>query len=155
MSDDKTYLKIEIPEEEETVLQPEQPQPSASDKIKDSAKTTAKNTGKVVATTAVTAWKSDTRKKITAPVRRGITAVTVKTGRAIQDQISKVVEKKLQEEREAMQTRIKETDWAAEAKKGTAKGINWLSEKSNNLSNRVAPENKDTTTEDQVTRSED
>lgn len=140
MSDDKTYLKIEIPIEEETVLQPEQPQPSTSDAIKDTAKTTAKNTGKVVANTAVTAWQSDTRKKVTAPVRRGITAVTVKTGRAIQDQISKVVEKKLQEEREAMQTRIKETDWTAEAKKGTVKGISWLSEKAGNLSERVAPE---------------
>lgn len=139
MSDEKTYLKIEIPEEE-TVHKPEQPEPKVT--VKDTAKVTALNTGKAVASTAATAWKSDTRKKVTGPVRRGITAVTVKTGLAIQNQISKVVEKKMQEEKEAMQTRIQETDWTAEAKKGTAKGINWLSEKANNLSERVAPEDK-------------
>ena len=138
MSDDKTYLKIEIPAEEEIIHKPETSEPKV--KVKETAKTTALNTGKAVASTAATAWKSDTRKKVTAPIRRGITAVTVKTGQAIQGQISKVVEKKVQEEKEAMQTRIKETDWTAEAKKGTVKGINWLSQKANNLSERVAPD---------------
>ena len=138
MSDDKTYLKIEVPAEEESVHKPETSEPKV--KVKETAKTTALNTGKAVASTAATAWKSDTRKKVTAPIRRGVTAVTVKTGQAIQGHISKVVEKKMQEEKEAMQTRIKETDWAAEAKKGTAKGINWLSQKASNLSERVAPD---------------
>ncbi len=138
MSEEKTYLKIEVPIEDETVYKPENSEPKV--RVKDTAKTTALNTGKAVASTAASAWKSDTRKKITAPIRRGVTAVTVKTGQAIQGQISKVVEQKMQEEKEAMQTRIKETDWAAEAKKGTVKGINWLSQKANNLSERVAPD---------------
>ena len=138
MSDEKTYLKIEIPEEEEAVYKPENSETKV--RVKETAKTTALNTGKAVASTAATAWKSDTRKKVTAPIRRGVTAVTIKTGQAIQGQISKVVERKMQEEKEAMQTRIKETDWTAEAKKGTAKGINWLSQKANNLSERVGPD---------------
>lgn len=140
MSEEKTYLKIEVPVEDETVYKPKNSEPKV--RVKDTAKTTALNTGKAVASTAASAWKSDTRKKITAPIRRGVTAVTVKTGQAIQGQISKVVEQKMQEEKEAMQTRIKETDWAAEAKKGTVKGISWLSQKANDLSERVTPEQK-------------
>jgi hypothetical protein len=125
----ETHLKIEIPLEDETIYKPEK----SSSTVKDSAK----QTGKTVANTAVSAWQSDSRKKITGPVRRGFTAVTVKTGLAIQRQISNVVEKKLHEERMAMQTRLQETDWTAEAKKGTAKSINWLSQKANNLSERI------------------
>ena len=127
---EETHLKIEVPMEDETVYKPEKPQ--------STVKGAAKQTGKTVATTAVSAWKSDTRKKVTGPIRKGITAITVKTGLVIQRQVSKVVEQKLQEEREAMQTRLKETDWKAEAKKGTAKSINWLSEKTGNLAERVS-----------------
>ena len=126
---EETRLKIEVPMEDETVYKPEKPTTTAKD--------AAKQTGKTVATTAVSAWQSDTRKKVTKPIRRGITAVTVKTGLAIQHQISQVVEKKLQEEKQAVQTRIQETDWTAEAKKGTAKGFNWLSQKANALSDRL------------------
>ncbi len=128
----ETHLKIEVPLEDETVYKTEAP--------KVTAKGRAKQTGKKVSRTAVSVWKSDGRKKVTGPVRRGITAVTVKTGLAIQGQLSKVVEKKVQQEREAMQTRLQETDWRAEAKKGTAKGFNWLSQKAGTLSKRVAPD---------------
>ena len=127
---EETHLKIEVPMEDETVYKPEKPKPTAKD--------VAKQTGKTVATTAASAWQSDARKKVTGPIRKGITAVTVKTGLVIQRQISKVVEQKLQEERAAMQKRLQETDWKAEAKKGTAKSFNWLSEKTNNLSERIS-----------------
>ena len=129
---EETHLKIEVPMEDETVYKPEKPKATAKD--------AAKQTGKAVATTAVSAWQSDTRKKVTGPIRKGITAVTVKTGLAIQRQISKVVEQKLEEERVAMQKRIQETDWKVEAKKGTAKSFNWLSEKTNSLAERVTPD---------------
>ena len=129
---EETHLKIEIPLEDETVYKPEQ----SSSTVKD----VAKQSGKTVANTAVSAWQSDSRKKVTGPVRRGFTAVTVKTGLAIQHQVSKVVEKKMKEERAAMQTRLQETDWTAEAKKGTAKGFNWLSQKAQNLSERIKRE---------------
>lgn len=129
---EETRLKIEVPMEDETVYKPEKPQPTVKD--------AAKQTGKTVATTAVSAWQSDARKKVTGPIRKGITAVTVKTGLVIQRQVSKVVEQKLQEERAAMQKRIQETDWKEEAKKGTAKSINWLSEKTSNLAERVTPD---------------
>lgn len=129
---EETRLKIEVPLEDETVYKPEKPKPTAKD--------VAKQTGKAVGTTAVSAWQSDTRKKVTKPIRRGITAVTVKTGLVIQRQVSKVVEQKLAEERAAMQKRIQETDWKTEAKKGTAKSFSWLSEKTSSLAERVTPD---------------
>ena len=64
MSDEPNYLKIEIPEEEETPFVPEQPQPTAVDAVKTQTVGAAKQV-----------WDSELRKKATQGMKRGATAV--------------------------------------------------------------------------------
>ncbi len=132
MSEEKDYLKIEIPVEEETPFVPEQPKQTTADAVKAQAATVAKQ-----------AWDSDIRKKATKGMKRGATAVAgtvaAKSQQVVQDRMVKAAEEQARQQTAAIKTKIKETDWQHEAKQGTAKGLRWLSAQFAKLAERFTP----------------
>jgi hypothetical protein len=143
MQEEREYLKIEIPVEDETPFVPEQAETSHVKERAGRLAESAGNAGKQVADTAVTtakkAWQSDARKKVTGEVKRGASTVAGKTARVVQDKMVKTAETQAKAQYEAMQTRIQETDWKHEAQTGTARGLKWLSLKLSELAERFTP----------------
>jgi len=151
MQDERDYLKIEIPDEEDAPFVPEQ---STKSRVKERAGAagqqiadTAGNAGRKVAGTAVStakkAWQSDARKKVTGEVKRGAATVAGKTAAAVQDKMVKTAEAQAKAQYEAMQTRIRETDWKHEAQTGTARGLRWLSQQIAKLAERFTPQDEE------------
>jgi len=151
MHDERDYLKIEIPEEEEAPFVPEQ---STKSRVKERAGAagrqiadTAGNTGRQVAGTAVStakkAWKSDARKKVTHEVKRGASTVASKTASVVQDKMVKTAEAQAKAQYEAMQTRIRKTDWKHEAQSGAVRGLRWLSQKFEQLAERFTQQDEE------------
>lgn len=128
MSDEPNYLKIEIPEEEETPFVPEQPQPTTVDAVKTQAAGAAKQV-----------WDSEIRKKATRGMKRGATAVAAKGQQVVQERMVKTAEQQARQQTEALKTKIRETDWQHEAKQGTANGLRWLSAQLGKLAERFTP----------------
>lgn len=131
MSEEKTYLKVDIPVEEETPFVPEQPQPTAVDAVKAQAATVAKQ-----------AWDSDLRKKATRGMKRGAATVAAKGQQVVQDRMVKAAEEQARQQTAAIKTKIKETDWQHEAKQGTANGLRWLSAQLSKLAERFTPKDE-------------
>ena len=128
MSEEKTYLKVEIPVEEETPFVPEQPKETAVDAVKSQASKAAKQ-----------AWDSELRKKATRGMKKGATAVAAKSQQVVQERMVKAAEEQARQQTEAIKTKIRETDWQYEAKQGTAKGLRWLSAQLSKLAKRFTP----------------
>ncbi|MCP4419346.1 MAG: hypothetical protein GY805_22250, partial [Chloroflexi bacterium] len=105
MNDEQTHLKIEIPVEDETPFVPEQPKQTAVDSVKSHASVAAKK-----------AWNSELRKKATGGMKRGVTAVAVKSQKVVQERMVKTAEEKARQQTEALKTKLRETDWQHEAK---------------------------------------
>ena len=129
MSEEKTYLKVEIPVEDETPFVPEQPKETAVDAVKSQASKAAKQ-----------AWDSDLRKKATRGMKKGATAVAAKSQQVVQERMVKAAEEQARQQTEAIKTKIRETDWQYEAKQGTAKGLRWLSAQLSKLAERFTPQ---------------
>ncbi len=83
------------------------------------------------------AWRSEARKKVTRGVRKGAAAVAAKGGQAAQAAVVQRAEDQARQRVERAKTRIRETDWKAEAKTGTGRGLRWLSQKLARLAERV------------------
>jgi hypothetical protein len=136
MSEEKDYLKIEIPVEDEPPFVPEQPQPTA-------VRTSAKAVKTQAANVAKQAWDSDLRKKATRGMKRGAAAVAVtvaaKSQKVVQEHVVKTAEQQARQQTEALKTKIRETDWQHEAKQGTANGLRWLSVQLSKLAERFIP----------------
>ena len=128
MSEEKTYLKVEIPVEEETPFVPEQPKETAVDAVKSQASKAAKQ-----------AWDSELRKKATRGMKKGATAVAAKSQQVVQERMVKAAEEQARQQTAAIKTKIRETDWQYEAKQGTAKGLRWLSAQLSKLAERFTP----------------
>ncbi len=126
MNDKQTHLKIEIPMEDEAPFVPEQSQTAAS-AVKSQASKAAKR-----------AWNSNLRKKATGGMKRGVTAVAVKSQKAVQERMVKTAEEQARQRTEALKTKLRETDWQQEAKQGTASGLRWLSAKLAQLAARFS-----------------
>lgn len=140
MTQEKEILKIEIPVEEETPFVPE------AGRVRPNVKEKAAQAGKaVVKTTAVAtkkAWNSEPRRKATLGIAKGATAVASKTGRFVSEKVAQSAEKQARERTTAVQTRLRETDWRAETKRGTARSLRWLSDKLAGLAARVSGPSK-------------
>ena len=125
-------IKIEISEEEA---------PFMPESRRLNVKTKATQAGKIIASqTAQTArkvWNSTPRRKVTRGVAKGATAVAGKSSRFISEKIAQTAERRAREGVTAVQTRLRETDWKAEAKGGTANGLRWLSERLARLAARI------------------
>lgn len=133
MTQEQDILKIEIPVEEETPFVPEQPRPGVKAKVADVGKTAVSATAR----TAKRAWDSEPRRKVTQGVVRGTTKAAGKTSKFVSEKVAQAAEKQARERVTAVQTRLKETDWKAEAKSGTARSLQWLSNRLARLAARI------------------
>lgn len=128
MNDEQTHLKIEIPVEDDSPFVPEQSR-TAVDAIKSQAASTAKR-----------AWNSNLRKKATRGMKRGVTAVAVtaaaKSQKVVQERMVKTAEERARQQADAFKTKLRETDWQQEARRGSANGLRWLSAKLAKLAER-------------------
>ena len=74
---------------------------------------------------------------MTRGVARGTAKVAGKTSRFVSEKVAQAAERQARERVTAVQTRLQETDWKAEAKKGTAQGLHWLSERLSRLATKI------------------
>lgn len=134
MTQEQEPIKIIIPVEEETPLVPERTGPDVKGTVTRAGKTAVKTTVGAVKK----AWQSEPRRKVTGSVMRGAAAVASKSGRFVGDKVAQAAEKQARERVMAVQTRLKETDWKQEAKRSTAGGLRWLSQKLARLAQKFA-----------------
>ena len=140
MTQEKEILIIEIPVEEETPFVPERRRPDVKAKAVKVGRTAVSATAR----TAQKAWNSEPRRKVTRGVARGTAKAAGKTSKFVSDKVAQAAERQARERVTAVQTRIKETDWKAEAKSGTASSLNWLSDRLARLAAKInAPRPKD------------
>lgn len=140
MTQEQEILKIEIPVEEETPFIPERPRSDVKAKAVAAGKTAVSATAR----TAQKAWDSEPRRKVTRGVARGTARAAGKTSKFVSEKVVQAAERQARERATAVQTRIQETDWKAEAKNGTVRSLNWLSERLSRLVAKInAPRPKD------------
>ena len=101
-----------------------------------------KEIGQKVAQTAVSTgkkvWQSDARKKVTQTLGKGASKVAAKSSQMVQERVVKAAEEQAKAQLEATKERIRQTDWQAEAKKGVAATLRWLSKQLKTLSEKSA-----------------
>ncbi len=140
MTQEQEILKIEIPVEEEVPFVPERPRPDVKAKAVEAGKTAVSTTAR----TAQKVWDSEPRRKVTRSVARGTAKAAGKTSKFVSEKVAQAAERQARERATAVQTRIRETDWKAEAKSGTARSLNWLSQRLSRLAAKInAPRPKD------------
>ncbi|MCB9445876.1 MAG: hypothetical protein H6669_16740 [Ardenticatenaceae bacterium] len=133
MTQEPEILKIEIPVEEETPFVPESARPDVKAKMAAAGKTavsTATQTTKKV-------WNSGPRRKVTRGISRGAAQAASKTGKFVSEKVAKAAERQAREQVTAVQTRLQETDWKAQAKSGTARGLHWISDRLARLAAKI------------------
>ncbi|MCP4360840.1 MAG: hypothetical protein GY796_22765 [Chloroflexi bacterium] len=137
MNEEPEILKIEIPVEEEDVAGPptksQSDTVSAADKVKSGARQTTQKM-----------WQSDARKKATDGVKKGVkvgvTAVAAKSAELMHEHMVKAADRQARQQAANLETRLKETDWKAEAGKGVSAGLSWASQKAGQLAERLKSE---------------
>ena len=138
MIQEQEPIKIEIPVEEETPFVPEHEGRGSNAKAK--AAQVGKSVASTTARTVRKAWDSESRRKVTRGVAQGATTVASKGGRFVSEKVAQAAERQAREQVTAVQTRVKETDWKAEAKNGTAQSLRWLSHRLSCLAARLTGE---------------
>ncbi len=141
---DEIPIKIIVPPEtdaevipvlEEAPLLAERPSRSTGAQVKQ----TAVAAGQQVANAAQKAWRTEARRKVTRGLKRGTTAAAAKGSKLVQDKVVAAAERQAREQAAAVQTRLKEMDWKAEAQTGAAKTLRWLSARLSSLAARLTP----------------
>ena len=126
-------IKIVIEEDETAPFVPEDTGRNVKARVGEAGKQAAT----VAGSAAKKAWRSNARKKVTRGMKRGATAVAAKGGQAVQTAVVQRAEDQARQRVERAKTRIRETDWKAEAKTGAERGLRWLSQKLARLAERV------------------
>lgn len=126
-------IKIEIEEEEAAPFVPEK----RGRHMKNRAGAAGKQAATAVGSATKKVWRSDARKKVTRGMKKGAMAVAEKGGQVVQTAVVKRAEDQARQRVERTKIRVRETDWKAEAKTGTERGLRWLSDKLAQLAERV------------------
>jgi hypothetical protein len=145
MNDSQEILKIEIPDEEETPPDtPENgrtPTSTFKDRAIQSGKGAAQAAAGAAAQAAQKGWDSQARKSVTGAVKKGaqkgVTAVAAKSADLLHEHLVKAAEEQARQQAAHMQTRLRETDWKAEAGKGASAALRWASQQVEQLSGRI------------------
>ncbi len=123
-------IKIVIPVEEDPPLKVEEPAAGAKTAASDASRKIAG----LAKDAAQRASQSEAGRKAAAKAQevsdRGVRYVGTRLADTAEDQAKQTVE--------AVQQRLKETDWEKEAKVGLASGLRWVSGRLNELSERFA-----------------
>lgn len=144
MDESPEILKIEIPDEDETP--PQVTTDGRTTPLKDRAAQAGKGAAQAV-TGAVTqaaqkGWDSEARKTVTGAVKKGAqkgaTAVAAKSADLVHEHLVKAAEEQARQQKAHLETRLRETDWKAEAGKGAAATLRWASRQVDRLTQRLA-----------------
>jgi hypothetical protein len=141
MNEEQEILKIEIPIEEETAMKPETVNGRGLNVKGGVAKI-----GQGVNQAGQAAWDSNARKTVTDSmkkgVQKGVTVVASKSADLMNEHMIKAAERQARQQAAQVETKIRETDWQAEAGKGAAVGLRWASERVGQLAARFAGNEK-------------
>jgi hypothetical protein len=80
--------------------------------------------------------------RVADKVQEGVATVVNRGGQLVRDKISQAAEQQARATATAVQNRIRETDWKEEAKRETARGLQWLSQQLAQLAERFGPKEK-------------
>ena len=138
MTQNQEPIRIII-EEEDIPLVPDK----QSTRRGPDVKSAVNSAGQAAGSAAKKAWDSESRKKVTGSVSRGVASVTAKSSKAIANKTADIIEQQTRQQVEAMKARAQEIDWKEEAQKGAATGLQWLSQRVSELANRFTPAEKD------------
>jgi hypothetical protein len=148
---DKEPLKITIEdiEDEEKPVVAERPQQSGRKLAGDVASTAGKSAGRAGKKAAVAAgdltrkaWESDARRKATDKLATGATTVTHRSAELVRDKVAEVIEEQARATATAVETRVREVDWQAEAQKAAVGGLRWLGRRLEELAQRFSQPNE-------------
>lgn len=92
----------------------------------------AEATGRQVAGAA-----KDVAAKVTDKLAAGVADATSRTAEMTRDKVGEVLQEQSKAIADAVEQRVREIDWKAEAQKGTEGGLRWLSERLNELADRM------------------
>lgn len=126
MGNSEEPIRIVI-EEEDLPLVPE-----AGRKTPD-LKAEAEKAGQKAGELAQKAWDSEPRRKATEGMKKGV----AKVGTAVTTKLSDAAAQQTRQQVDALQTRIKETDWKEAARRGAGDGLQWLSARLATLAERL------------------
>jgi hypothetical protein len=84
------------------------------------------------------AWESDTRRKATDKVASSAAAVTTRTTEAVRDKVAETVEEQARATAAAVEARVREIDWQAEAQQLAVGGLRWLGIRLEELAQRFS-----------------
>jgi hypothetical protein len=132
---EEEVIKIEIPVEEEPPLKVETP--------KSGAKTVAVGAGRKIAGLAKDAAQRAAHSDVGRKAAGKVQEVTDRGVRAVGTRMADTAEDQARKQMEAMQERVRQTDWEKEAKTGMAAGLQWLSGRLAELSKRFTPAAED------------
>lgn len=146
-SEQEEILKIEIPVEEDPPLVPAEEARGPRFDVKGGVKAGADKVSQGMNSAAQAAWNSDARKTVSGGVKKGVakgvTAVAAKSAELMHEHMVKAAEEQAKQQAANVQTKIKETDWQAEAGKGAAAGLRWASQQIGKLAARFNPPEKE------------
>jgi ElaB/YqjD/DUF883 family membrane-anchored ribosome-binding protein len=114
-------------EEEDLPLMPETGQKTPD------LKAEAEKAGQKAGELAQKAWDSEPRRKATASVKKGV----AKVGTAVTTKLSDAAAQQTRQQVDALQTRVRETDWKEVARHGARDGLQWLSTRLAALAERL------------------
>jgi hypothetical protein len=129
---EQEVLKIEIPIEEEPPLKVETP--------KSGAKSAVSDTGRKIAGLAKDAAQRAANSEVGRKTAGKVQEVTDRGVRAVGTRMADTAEDQARQTVEAMQKRLKETDWEREGKEGLSSGLQWLSGRLKDWADRVTPD---------------
>lgn len=135
---DEEIIIIEILDEEEDTQSTDKDAKGRRLDVKSAAARASQGVGQA----AQQAWDSDARKTVTGGVKKGVakgtTAVAAKSAQFLHEHMVKAAEEQAKQQAANLQTKVRETDWRAEAGKGAAAGLRWASAQVGKLASRLA-----------------
>ncbi|MBX3058504.1 MAG: hypothetical protein KF770_18735 [Anaerolineae bacterium] len=143
MDESPEILKIEIPDEEETPPQvtTDGRTPPLKERAAQAGKGAAQAVTGAVTQAAQKGWDSEARKTVTGAVKKeahkGATAVAAKSADLVHEHLVKAAEEQARQQKAYLETRLRETDWKAEAGKGVAATLRWASRQVDRLTQRL------------------
>jgi hypothetical protein len=136
---DKEPLKITLDDlgPAEPATAPAAESPAIPEKAPGKAREAAEQVGQRVAGAV-----KDTTSKVTQKIADTTTETANRTAEAVRDKVSETIQNQAKATADAVETRLREIDWKAEAQKGAEGGLRWLSQRLEALAERVKDEKK-------------
>jgi 2,3-bisphosphoglycerate-independent phosphoglycerate mutase len=113
-------------------LEPEESPTAKPEQGRGKLQEQAEATGRQVAGTA-----RDIAAKVTDKLAAGAADATNRTAEAAREKMGEMLQEQSKAIADAVEQRVREIDWKVEAQKGTEGGLRWLSQRMNELADRM------------------